>query len=143
VLAWTASTGLVVLLRVIQIRADRTGSHPILERLAWDGRHVPHADVLAELPRVPPPQTEAVGRPVAGPIYGPFKIKRRDPDWSDAGLKRCASVPPRPGDEEDFTTQTSFLQWAGLPTHLELAVTGLYVPPEGAGGQPHDKPTVP
>jgi hypothetical protein len=125
VLAWTASTGLIVLLRVVQVRDTREAVTPILERLAWDGHHVPQADVLGALPRAPAPPADPPGRFTPGPIYGPFKLRRRDPDWADVGFALCGSVPPRPGDESDFTMSTAFLLWAGLPTALEMAATGV------------------
>ena len=142
VLSWTASTGLVVLLRVIQIRETREDAKPILEQLAWDAAYVPPTDVLAGLPRAPASPPDPLGGHRAGPIYGPFKFTRRDPDWADVGLTRCASVPARPGDDGDFLMGTAFLQWVGLPTHLELAATGLYVPLGGTGTKPHDGPAV-
>ena len=112
VLAWRASTGAVVLLRVVQVRDERDMAAPILEQLAWSGSDVPTEGVLARLLRT------------AGAVYGPVKLKRRDPDWADVGLTICGTTPPRPGDDGDFLVGTSFLQWAGLPLHLEHAATG-------------------
>lgn len=123
VLVWRASTGVVVPLRVVQVRDERDMSAPILEQLAWDGLDVPPGDVLAGLPRAATPE-HARGSHWAGPVYGPFKQRRRDPDWADVGFTVCGSVPLRPGDDGDFLMGTSFLQWAGLPHHLEHAVTG-------------------
>ena len=122
VLAWTASSGVVVLLRVVQISETRESATPIIEQLAWDGHHVPEADVLAELPRAAPtPATEDRHR--AGPIYGPFKARQSDLDWPDVGFTVCGAVTARPGDDGDFLLETAFLQWAGMPFHLELSVT--------------------
>ncbi|GAB3318734.1 hypothetical protein GCM10027451_37940 [Geodermatophilus aquaeductus] len=143
VLAWTASTGFVVLLRVVQIRETREAATPILERLAWDGRRVPPADVVAQLPGAPAPAPDPGGLHHPGPIFGLFKLKRRDPDWADVGLTRCHSIPARPGDDGDFLLGTSFMEWAGLPTHLERDATGAHGPSGPTGGLPDDGPTVP
>lgn len=123
VLAWTSSTGVVVLLRVVQIRKTRDQAAPILEQLAWAGHHVPPADVLTGLPRATAPTPADAESFRAGPIYGPFKAGRRDPDWTDVGLTACGSVPARPGDDGDFSFDASGLRWVGLPFHLELSVT--------------------
>jgi hypothetical protein len=128
VLAWTASTGVVVLLRVVQIMETRLAAQPILERLAWDGHHVPQADVLAGLPRAPVPRPTSDGRHRTGPVYGPYKVRRRDPDWADVGLTACGSVPARQGDDGDFLVGTDFLEWAGLPGHLERSLTEVDAP---------------
>lgn len=126
VLSWTASTGQVLLLlRVVQVRDEREGTTPVLERLDWDGHHVPEADVIAALPRAPVPRPDPWGRQSAGPIYGPLRLRKRDPDWADVGLTLCGRVPARPGDEDDLLPRTTFLQWVGIPIHLEMAVTGL------------------
>lgn len=130
VLTWRASTGIVIPLRVVQIRDDRTMAAPILEQLAWSGSDVPPQDVLAALPRAT--IARRAGAHVAGPVYGPFKWKRRDPDWADAGFTICGSVPPRPGDDGDFMLGTSFLMWGGLPLHLEYSVTGRWPAGEGS-----------
>lgn len=123
VLVWRASTGIVVPLRVMQVSDERQMSAPFLEQLAWDGPDVPAAGVLAELPRAArPARTEDGHQPE--PVYAPFRPRRRDPDWSDLGFTACGSIPPRPGDDGDLVPGTSFLQWAGLPLHLEHAVTG-------------------
>ena len=127
-LAWTASTGVVVLLRVVQIRETREAAQPILERLAWDGHHVPKADVMAGLPRAPVPTPTSDGRHRTGPLYGPYKAKSRDPDRADVGLTACGSVPARQGDEGDFLAGTDFLEWAGLPYQLERSVTDVDIP---------------
>lgn len=132
VLVWRASTGVVVPLRVMQVSDEREMSAPFLEQLAWDGPDVPAPDVLAGLPRAArPARTEDGHQPE--PVYAPFKHRRRDPDWSDVGFTVCGSIPPRPGDDGDLVPGTSFLQWVGLPFHLEHAVTGRW--PEDPVGQ--------
>jgi hypothetical protein len=110
VLVWRASSGVVVPLRVVQVLDERDMASPILEQLAWDGLDVP------------PAMTEDGHQPE--PLHGPLKLRRRDPDWADLGFTVCGSIPPRPGDDGDFVPRTSFVQWVGLPLHLEHAVTG-------------------
>ena len=112
-------------------------SAPFLEQLAWDSPDVPAPDVLAGLPRTArPASTEGDDRP--GPVYTPFKHRRRDPDRADLGFTVCGSVPPRPGDDGDLVPRTSFLQWAGLPWHLEHAVTGRWPADPAPVGRPAD-----
>ncbi|MGY1812861.1 hypothetical protein [Blastococcus sp. SYSU D00820] len=121
VLAWTASSGAVVLLRVVQVLVEERGVlRPILEELAWDGDHVPPADAMAELPGRPPyPSHDASGRFRPGPRYGPFTLRERDPDWSDVGFRVVGRLPVRPGDDGDFRIGTARLQWESLPLLLE------------------------
>ena len=128
VLAWRASTGVVVPLRVVQIRGEDDMGVPILEQLAWDGPDVPSEDVLAGLPRAAAVAPLEDGQ-LREPVYGLFKLKRRDPDWADVGFTVCGSVPSRPGDDGDFSLGTSFTLWEGLPIQLEHAVTGRW--PDG------------
>lgn len=131
-LAWTASTGMVAVLRVVQVQQDLfTGARqPVLERLAWTGDDVPPADVLVQLGAA----AADVPRPAGGAglhtpgVYVPFKLKMRDPDWADLGFTVCGQVPARPGDDGDWSMRAAYLFWNGLPIHLELALVG--TPPE-------------
>ncbi|SDF08085.1 hypothetical protein SAMN05660485_02469 [Blastococcus fimeti] len=135
VLVWRASTGVVVPLRVVQVRDERAMAEPVLEQLAWDGSGVPPEEVLAALPRAPTPG-HARGAHWAGPLYRPFKLRRRDPDWPDLGFTVCGSVAPRPGDDGDMLRRASGLFWAGLPLHLEHAVTGRWPEDPAPAGEP-------
>ena len=127
VLAWTASNGLVAVFRVVQVLEDpfaRT-SVPAMERLAWAGRQVPSSDVLAQLP---PAEgwldwdvDEDPGRRPAACIA--FKLRRRDPDWSDVGFAVCGRVPPRAGDDGDWELGVMGTSWDGVAETLERRLT--------------------
>lgn len=124
VLSWTGSTGAIALLRVVQRQEDAFDHtvRPVLERLAWTGRDMPPAEVLAELPAATDFETRrraAVGgRPVPG-IFIAFRLKRRDPDWADLGFTVCGQIPARSGDDGDWRLHIVHVQWLGLPFHLE------------------------
>lgn len=133
-LAWTASNGVIALLRVVQVHEDEftRARHAVLERLAWSGTVVPPADELAHLPAA---GDEGRWRPEggAGPyhrpgVYVPVRLRKRDPSWHDSGFTVCGSVPPRSGDDADWSRGAWHVEWDGLPYFLELAVVD--APPE-------------
>jgi hypothetical protein len=127
VLAWTASNGSVALFRVVQILEDsfaRT-SMPAMERLAWTGREVPPSDVLAQLPPAEgwldwDYDADRDRRPAACIA---FKLKKRDPDWSDVGFTVCGHVPARPGDDGDWELHVMSTSWDGVVEALERRLT--------------------
>lgn len=116
VLAFTAASGEMALLRVHRIDDERVGAAPIASWLDWRGTSFPDVQTLARL--------EA--RPMSGP--GPedlrppetFRVARhrkKDHDWRDVGFSLAARVPVTAQDAD--AQAWTYVSWAQLAEYVE------------------------
>ena len=106
-----AVAGRVALLRVVRVHADRRGETPVLEELDFDAGEVPAREALERLgPRVN--DTVVFPSPVSGETRL-FGFVNQQIDWQDAGFRKVATIPARPGDEQAALPDTG-LSWPEL-----------------------------
>ncbi len=114
-LARVASNGDTCLLRVARIDDQRVGAAPVIELLDWKGQALPKDRQLRRLrPRY---RDDGPHRPMT---YRVARLRKKDPDWHDAGFERVAQGLQQQGD--DALPPWSYCGWSQLGDEVDRLV---------------------